>query len=66
MFGFETPEPEYDAICESCGVGYWFDVGMNLFCRNCGGPATLPKNGGDHGQASESDDREGAGDSAEP
>lgn len=36
-------EPDYDAHCESCGAGYYFEVGFQITCDACGGSLTKPK-----------------------
>lgn len=37
MYG-SPRDPEYDDHCESCGAGYYFEVGLHLTCTVCGGP----------------------------
>lgn len=41
MYGHDQL-PEYDAHCESCGAGYWFEVGLMITCDSCGGPLQKP------------------------
>lgn len=36
-------ESDYDSHCESCGAGYYFEVGFQITCDSCGGPLTKPK-----------------------
>jgi hypothetical protein len=30
-------ERDYDSHCESCGAGYYFEVGFQITCDSCGG-----------------------------
>lgn len=42
MYGGREHEDDYDYSCDSCGRGYYADVGFRVSCPHCGGPTSKP------------------------